>query len=181
MKTLNISVRDLCFIAFFAALIAVCAQIAVPLPGGVPMTLQSWAIALAGLVLGPKNGTLAAVVYVLLGGAGAPVFANFTGGIGVILRPTGGFILSFPLVALLAGLGERTGHTGWTVLGLVTGTLVNWWAGMLYFSWVTSSSLQAAFAAAVLPFIPAAILRTALLPLISKSIKAALTKGRVLS
>ena len=175
----KLTVRELCQIALFTATIAVCAQIAVPLPGMVPFTLQAWAISLAGLVLGPKNGTIAAIIYVLLGAVGAPVFAQFSGGMGVILRHTGGFILSFPLMALLAGLGERTGKLPFVFAGLVVGTLVNWMVGMLYFSWVLNTSLTAAFAAAVLPFIPSAILRTALLPFVGRAVKAALAAARV--
>ena len=175
----KLTVRELCQIAVFTAIIAVCAQIAIPLPGMVPFTLQAWAVCLAGLVLGPRNGTIAAVTYVLLGAVGAPVFAQFSGGMGVILRHTGGFILSFPLMALLAGLGERTGKLPLVFAGLAAGTLVNWLAGMLYFSWVLSTSLAAAFAAAVLPFIPSAVLRTTLLPFASRGIKAALSAAKV--
>ena len=177
----KLTVRELCQIALFTATIAVCAQIAVPLPGMVPFTLQAWAISLAGLVLGPKNGTIAAVVYVLLGVVGAPVFAQFTGGMGVILRHTGGFILSFPLMALLAGLSERTGKLPFIFAGLAAGTLVNWLVGMLYFSWVLQTSLEAAFVAAVLPFIPSAVLRTALLPFVGRAIKTALVAAGVRS
>ncbi|MCL2857880.1 MAG: biotin transporter BioY [Oscillospiraceae bacterium] len=175
----RISVRELCQIGLFTAVIAVCAQFTIPLPGMVPFTLQAWAICLAGLVLGPKNGTIAAIIYVLLGAVGAPVFAQFSGGMGVILRHTGGFILSFPLVALLAGLGERTGKLPWVFAGLAAGTLVNWLVGMLYFSLVLSTSLAVAFTAAVLPFIPSAALRVILLPFVSKGIKAALSAARV--
>ena len=177
----KLTVRELCQIGLFAAVIAVCAQIQIPLPGGVPFTLQAWAICLAGLVLGPKNGTVAAVVYVLLGAVGAPVFAQFSGGMGVILRHTGGFILSFPLVALFAGLGERTGKLPRVYAGLAAGTLVNLLAGMLYFSRVLSTSLAVAFTAAVAPFIPTTILGVILLPFISRGIKAALAAARVQS
>ena len=180
MKQTKLSVREMCHIAIFTAVIVAFAMMPpIPLPGGVPITLQSWAIALAGLVLGPKNGALAALTYVLLGAAGAPVFAGFTGGMGVILRPTGGFILSFPLVALLAGLGERKDGLRWTVSGLVAGTLVNWLCGMLWLSWVLSVNLQAAFVMAVAPFIIPAALRCALLPAIGAGVKAALRKARM--
>jgi len=175
----NLSILELCHIGIFAAIIVVCAQIAIPLPGGVPMTLQAWGIALAGLVLGPKNGTLAALVYVMLGAVGVPVFAHFRGGMGVLLGPTGGFILSFPLMAFLAGVGDSKRSMIWVVSGLVAGTIVNWLCGMLYFIFITSNSLTVAFTVTVLPFIPAAIIRTILLPVISKSIKTELARGGV--
>ena len=97
----------MCHISIFAAIIAVCAQVSLPMPYGVPLTLQTFAIQLAGVVLGPKKGALAALVYITLGAVGVPVFAGFTGGMGIVLGVTGGFILSFPLLALLAGIGSR--------------------------------------------------------------------------
>jgi biotin transport system substrate-specific component len=175
----KISTRELCFIALFVALISVCAQVTVPQPGGVPFTLQAWAVALAGLVLGPKNGMWAALVYVLLGALGVPVFAGFSGGFGVILRPTGGFLLSFPVMALLAGWGEKKGGLVWPLLGLGAGTVFNWACGMLYFSWVTSLSLLTSFGYAVAPFIIVGVVRTAALPFIGKSIKTAIRKAGI--
>jgi biotin transport system substrate-specific component len=107
------------------------------------------------------------------------VFAGFTGGLGIILRHTGGFILSFPLLALLAGLGERREGIVWTYLGLSAGTIVNWLSGMFFFSAVTGSTLQAAFAAAVAPFIIVGIVKIAVLPLLNKSLKLAMRKAQV--
>jgi biotin transport system substrate-specific component len=177
MNIKKLSTRELCGISLFASVTAVCAQISLPLPGGVPFTLQTWAICLAGVVLGAKNGTLSAAIYVLLGAVGVPVFANFTGGVGIISGPTGGFILSFPILALLAGMGGSKKNVIWLVAGLVAGTIVNWLAGMVYFSFVLSLSLQAAFAAAVLPFIPSAVIRIVFVTVLGKSIKTALAKS----
>ena len=178
MKTKTFSTRTLCYVGIFTAIIAACAQIVIPQPGGVPFTLQAWAVALGGLVLGPKNGALAALVYVLLGAAGAPVFAAFTGGLGVIMRPTGGFILSFPIMALLAGLVAQK-KLPWQWLGLAAGSLVNWTAGLLWFNGVTGLGLEVSFGYAVAPFILVGVVRTAVLPLISRSLKAALRKAQV--
>ena len=177
MKTKKISVRELCYIGLFTAVTAICAQISIPLPYGVPFTLQTWAICLAGVVLGTKMGTLSAIIYVLLGAAGVPVFARFTGGINIVLGPTGGFILSFPILALFAGIGESKKQTHWLVAGLVSGTIVNWLAGMMYFSFVLSMNLQTAFTGAVLPFIPSAIIRIIFVTVIGKNIKTRLTKS----
>lgn len=169
--------RELAHVAIFTAIIAVCAQIVIPQPGGVPFTLQAWAVSLAGLVLGPKKGALAAFVYILMGTAGAPVFAAFTGGIGVFMRPTGGFILSFPVVALLAGLGERRGGIVWVLTGLGLGSLFNWAVGLLWFNWITGLGLAVSFGYAVAPFIIVGVVRTAVLPMVSKSIKIAMRKA----
>ena len=102
--------KELCLMAVFTALISAFSQLSVPLPGGVPMTLQTYIIPVAGIVLGPQLGFFAALVYILLGAAGAPVFANFSGGFAAIAGMTGGFLVSFPLMALLAGLGDQAGR-----------------------------------------------------------------------
>ncbi len=96
------NVRNLVQIAAFTALLAIMAQISIPMPAGVPMTMQTLAVPLAGLILGANRGTLATVLYVLLGIFGVPVFAGFSGGPGIAFGITGGFIISFPLMAYLA-------------------------------------------------------------------------------
>jgi len=172
---------DMCLIALFTALMAVCAQIAVPLPGGVPFTLQTWAIALAGVVLGPKNGTIATLVYIALGAMGAPVFANWSGGFAIIVGRTGGFIMSFPLIALLAGFGARMGKREivkviWLIVGLTLGTALNLFVGMVYFDFVMQVGWQAAFGFSVAPFLVSSVLRIVFVAVLGKSICYALDK-----
>jgi biotin transport system substrate-specific component len=100
-----LSTTDLALVASFAALIAVCSYAAaIPVGGaGVPITLQTFAVLLAGLVLGPLRGLLAVVLYYLLGIAGLPVFAEHSAGASVFTGPTAGYLYSFALVALVAG------------------------------------------------------------------------------
>src|SRR5918912_1625773 len=88
-----------------AAVTAVAAQIAIPLPfSPVPFTLQVLAVVLSGLLLRSRYGALAQAIYVLVGAVGVPVFAQFSGGLGVVLGPTGGYLLSYPVAAAVAGL-----------------------------------------------------------------------------
>ena len=171
--------KKIAYISMFAAIIAVCAQISIPLPGGVPITLQTWAVALSGVVLGAKAGAMATVVYILLGAVGIPVFTNLGAGVGIILGPTGGFILSFPLQAFLSGIGTGKKHIAWLLAGLLAGTVVNLSAGMVFFSFVLSTNLQAAFAAAVLPFIPGEIVKIILVAVVGRSINFALAKSGI--
>ncbi len=95
---------DLAMIALFAALTAVLSQIAIPLPFGVPVTLQTFAVSLCGYFLGTKKGTAAIAVYILLGMAGVPVFTGFKGGLVCLFSVTGGFIWSFPALTAACGL-----------------------------------------------------------------------------
>ena len=168
--------RDLCHISVFAALIVICAQVSIPMPLGVPMTLQTFAIPLAGVVLGPRKGMFAVIVYVLLGAIGAPVFAGFKGGLGVLFGPTGGFILSFPLMTFLAGVCERKGGTMWLVTGLIAGAVVNYICGMVFFVFVMPSNFTTAFTACVLPFLPTAVIKIIMVAVSGRTIKTALKK-----
>jgi biotin transport system substrate-specific component len=98
--------KNIIFIGLFAAITAVLSQIAIPLPTNVPLTLQTFAVALAGYFLGAVKGTVSMLVYVMLGAVGVPVFANWKGGFGVITGATGGFIVGFIFMALLCGVGS---------------------------------------------------------------------------
>ena len=103
MDKINASSRkfrtiDLAYIAVGAALIAACSWISIPLT--VPFTLQTFAVFFVLAALGGRRGTWSILVYILLGAAGVPVFAEFTSGIGILLGNTGGYILGF----LLSGL-----------------------------------------------------------------------------
>lgn len=161
MKKLNSNIQDLCMIGLFTAVIVIMAQIAIPMPLGVPMTMQTFAITLAGIVLGSKNGALASLIYMLLGAIGLPVFANFTGGWQSFVGPTGGFILSFPLMAYVIGLGVeyRGKWKGYPLIGLTLGTALNFLCGILMFCSLTNSSFAIGFATCALPFIPTAVIK----------------------
>ena len=102
----RLGTTDLALVAAFAALISVCTYIgSIPVGGqGVPFTLQTFAVMLAGCVLGPVRGFLAVSLYLLLGVIGLPVFAQHASGLGVFTRVSGGYLLSFPIAALVGGL-----------------------------------------------------------------------------
>jgi biotin transport system substrate-specific component len=103
---------DVALVATFAAFIAVCAILpAIPVPGSaVPITLQTFGVMLAGLVLGARRGALAALLYLAVGAAGLPVFSGGAGGIGVFAGLSAGYLIAFPLAAALAGyLATRAG------------------------------------------------------------------------
>ncbi|MBO4377012.1 MAG: biotin transporter BioY [Lachnospiraceae bacterium] len=196
-KTLRI-----CYIAIFTAIICVISQLpGIPLPGGVPMTLQTLVIPLAGLILGPLDGFVATLLYILLGIVGLPVFSGFTGGIGIVMGATGGFIVSFPLMALFAGLGDRLGEKVGEksgdksrkkavyyvslYAGLVLGAVINYvvgtlWFAKIYVGAINSENMAAGFAACVLPFIPTSIIKIVLAGIIGLTIKRALRKAGLL-
>ena len=149
MKTI-----DLVICSLFVAMTAVLAQISIPFPGGVPLTLQLLSVSLCGILLGSKKGFISILVYVILGAIGLPVFAGFTGGFQYIIGYSGGFLVSFPIVALIIGLiSERTNNMVFIFLSAILGLLINYTVGSLVFSLVTNSSIMAAISACVIPFI----------------------------
>lgn len=98
---------DLARIAVFAALVAALA-LTPPVPfGPIPLTLQTLGVALTGLCLGPWRGFAAMALYVAVGAAGLPVFSGGAAGLGILIGPTGGYLLSFPLAALVGGFVAR--------------------------------------------------------------------------
>ncbi len=140
------SVRDICYAGLFAAVIAVMAQISIPMPLGVPMTMQTFAITLAAVVLGSKLSAIATLVYLLLGAVGVPVLANFSGGIDKFVGPTGGFLISFPIMAYIIGLGveHRDAFKGAFPVAVVVGTVVNYIVGVILFVIVANSTVSVA-------------------------------------
>ncbi len=147
--------------AMFAALMMIGANIASFLIiGGVPITLQTFFAILAGMLLGKRQGAIAMLVYALIGLAGLPVFAQFSGGLDTILSPSFGFILSFIFVAYIAGyiVEKYPSKVGFVVAGLV-GLLFNYVFGTnwmyaaykLWFSAPEGFSYKMAWAWMVVP------------------------------
>ena len=101
-RTRSIAPADLAYIAVFAALLSALSQINVTF-GPVPFTLQTLGVSLTALVLGPWRGAAAVALYLVVGIAGLPVFAQGKAGIGVLLGPTGGYLISFMFSAILVG------------------------------------------------------------------------------
>ena len=101
---LSLDARDLARIAVFAALIIVLGTVAVPLPGGVPVTAQTLAVMLAGTVLGARRARLAVLVVLVLAAVGLPVLSGGRGGLGVFVGPTAGYLLGWVFGAWVIGL-----------------------------------------------------------------------------
>lgn len=127
---------DMAYIGIFTVLITICSWISIPT--AIPFSLQTFAVFLAVSVLGGKRGTMAVVVYVLLGAVGVPVFAEFTGGIGIILRSTGGYIIGFIFSALVMWLMESMlGRKLWVqAISMVLGLLACYAVGTAWFLFV---------------------------------------------
>lgn len=149
---------DMAYVAVFAVLIAICSWISIPT--AIPFTLQTFAVFLAVTVLGGRRGTMAVVVYVLLGAIGVPVFAEFTGGLGIILRNTGGYLIGFIFAALVMWLMEHLfGRKLWVqavsmALGMVTYyTLGTIWFMQVYMRTTGDVGVMTVLGWCVIPFV----------------------------
>ena len=149
---------DLVYIALGAVLIAICSWISIPTT--VPFTMQTFAVFFVLSALGGKRGTMAIIVYVLLGAVGIPVFAHFTSGIGILLGSTGGYIAGFIFMGLVYWLivhflGKKT----WVeILAMVAGLAVCYAFGTVWFMIVYAHAngavgLAMVLAWCVIPFI----------------------------
>ncbi|CAD2073287.1 biotin transporter BioY [Phocicoccus pinnipedialis] len=125
--------KQLILVALFAALIAIGAQISIPI-GPVPITLQAPMVILAGCLLGSRYGVLSVVVYILIGLIGIPVFAGGSGGLASLVSPSFGFIIGFLPLAFFAGLAARSESSLFMSGIIVTiGVLILFAIGLVYF------------------------------------------------
>ena len=146
--------------ALFAALISAGCFIQIPIPGLIPIVIQDMLAMLAGLILGPLYGGAAALIFLVLGAIGLPVFSG-VGGIAVITEgPTGGFLIGYLLGAIVAGLvaGKRP-DASWLRLSIaaVASMAAIFAAGALRFAMLLPESNV--WALAVVPFIPGTIIK----------------------
>lgn len=174
----RLGVADMAYIALFAAVIAICSWMAIP--AAVPFTLQTLGVFLAVGVLGGRRGTLAVLVYLLLGAIGLPVFSGFEGGLGKLLGATGGYIIGFVGSALVMWAMERLPlREGLRLtLSMVLGLVVCYAFGTAWFMQVYAQQsgeigLTSALTMCVFPFVVPDLIKIGLAQIIAKRLKAA--------
>lgn len=176
MQTKKMKTLDMVYIALFACLMAICSWISIP--GEVPFTLQTMGVFLAIGLLGGKRGTLAVLVYILMGVVGLPVFSGFSGGIGKLVGVTGGYIVGFLASALVMWAMEALlGKKKWVLaLSMVIGLLVCYafgtaWFMVLYTSSKGAITLGAVLGMCVIPYIIPDVIKIAVALLLTNILK----------
>lgn len=167
--------------ALFAAIIAIFAQLTIPLPL-VPITGQTLAVGLAITILGLQYGTIAVTLYIALGAIGLPVFSGMSGGFGVIIGPTGGYIIGFLVQALGMGLYlERFGYTKTHALvANLIGMIITLIIGALWLKLFMHLSWMQAFVTGVVAFVPVGILKAVIAGWFGSILRERLIKARLL-
>jgi len=185
IKSMKLNLKEINLIALFTAVTAILAQISIPVPfSPVPVTLSILGVMLSSLILGRKCGIISQVVYILLGTAGVPVFAGFRGGLSVLLSPTGGYIISYPIIALVIGtlLNQRTSTSFFKMAGIALAGLIICYAfGTTWLAIVASLGPAEAIAAGVLPFILPDVAKVIISVILGRQIKNALAKAGLAS
>lgn len=178
---MKLSVRNMILIAMFTAITAVSAQIAIPLPfSPVPFTLQVLAVCLAGGILGSKLGALSQIVYLLLGAVGAPVFAKMSGGAGILVGATGGYLLSYPIAAFVIGfIMEKKRDFKTAIMAMLLALVLIYGMGLVQLKYVTGLSWNAAYMAGVAQFIIPDIIKMVMAAVLSLSVSNALQKSNL--
>ena len=176
-----VDLRKMMITALFASIIAVLAQVTIPLPL-VPITGQTLAIGLAATILGSRYGTIAVLLYILMGAIGLPVYAQFSGGLGILFGPTGGFLFAFLPTALVIGYYlEKRGFTlRNAIVANLIGTLVSLVGGTIWLKYFVDLSWTAAFLSGFAPFIVVGILKALLAAWAGITIRNRLSSSRIL-
>lgn len=183
---LKFTVKDITMAGMTAALLAVISQISLPMPSGVPITIQVFGVALIGSVLGPKLSFVSVLTYVLLGGAGLPIFSSFHGGLGVLAGVTGGYIWGWLFMAPLCGIHlKKTSSFLSNILFILFGLLglmLDELAGGLQWAFLSETmSLGAILIYSATAFIPKDIVLTILGLLLGKQVRKTLVRSVILS
>ncbi|MGL4736011.1 MAG: biotin transporter BioY [Cellulosilyticaceae bacterium] len=144
--------KEITMVGLGATLMGVFSQLSIPLPT-VPLTLQVFGAIILAIVLGAKRGTYAMMIYILIGSIGVPVFSNFSRGLGVVIGPTGGYILGFIALAFVVGKAVEQ-RSRMVRIGMVyCGLFIQYAIGTLQLKAVLGMNWQEAMLAGVYPFI----------------------------
>ena len=140
-------------VGVFVAIISICAWISIPMVP-IPITLQILGVFITASILGAKLGTVSIIIYILLGAVGLPVFSNFTGGFGILLSPTGGFIIGFIFTALTIGIITSFKNSILTnTLAMLLGLLLSYLFGTVWYCIYANVDFITAVLVCVVPFL----------------------------
>lgn len=168
----NLSTHEMVLVGLCAALMGVFSQLAIPLPfTTVPLTLQAFGVVIIAIILEAKLATFALLVYTLVGAIGLPVFANFGRGLGVVVGPTGGYIIGFIAMAFIIGFVARQKNKILLALGVYIGLAVEFVFGVMQLKWVLGLSMEDALISGLYPFLLKDIIMAGLGTIVALQIK----------
>lgn len=164
--------------ALFAAIMCILGPMSLPI-GPVPISLTNLVIYFAVMILGTKLGTISYVIYLLLGAFGLPVFSAYSGGIGKLLGPTGGYLIGFIPMAIITGIVLDKWKKALipTIVGMVGATLVAYVFGTIWFVISMDCTVLYALTVCVFPFLFGDFLKIMIAIIVGREIKKRLAKA----
>lgn len=175
----KITTQQMALVAIMTALTCILAPFSLPI-GPVPISLTNLVIYFSLYLLGWKLGTLSYVIYLLIGLVGVPVFSGFTAGPAKLFGPTGGYLIGFIPMAIIAGIVIDKYTEKWLLclLAMIVGTIVCYTLGTAWLAYEAKMDMMAALWAGVIPFIPGDLVKMALAILIAPKIRAQVCRAR---
>ncbi len=175
--TTHSQTRQMAQTGMFTALLAVCSQIAVPLPMGVPINLALLAVYLAAFLLPRRQALLSVSIFLLLGAIGLPVFANFQGGPAALFGKTGGYLLGYLGTAAVVSVCQDWADNFWKrCLICALGLLACYVPGTAWFMLITNLSLPVSLGYCVYPFLPGDALKIAAAAYVAPKLQRAMAR-----
>lgn len=176
----RIATKEIVCAGMFTAVLSILSQISIPMPSGVPITLQTFAVALTGVVLAWKLGTASTVIYILLGAVGVPVFSEFSGGLSVLVGYTGGFIWGFIILVMLSGIGILMKNKVFGMMLGILGLALCHLLGVLQFMAVAGMNFAESFLLASAPYLLKDVISVILAFIVGAQIRTRLLKAGLL-
>lgn len=179
VKTHGITTKQLALVGVMTAVTCIIAPFSIPLPfSPVPISLTNLVIYISIFILGTKLSTISFLIYLLLGTVGLPVFSSFSGGLGKLVGPTGGYLIGFIFLALIAGafVEHFPGRTIYAVAGMVLGTCVCYLFGTVWLAMQMHLTFPEALASGVLPYLPGDCIKIIIAMLLGPKLKNAIQR-----
>lgn len=149
------NIYQITIIGLMTSVICILGPLSIPI-GIVPISFTNLAIYFALYILGAKKATMSFLIYMLIGLVGVPVFSGFAGGPSKLFGPTGGYIIGFFFMTLIAGVFIDKFYERWYLCftGMILGMTVCYVFGTVWLSIQTDMTVSTALAVGVIPFIP---------------------------
>lgn len=181
---MKFTLKEIILIGLFTALTSIFAQIAIITPfTPVPITLEILAVFLSGIILEKRCSAFSQLIFILLGITGIPVFAHFRGGLDIIIGPTGGYILSFPVMAYITGYildKKKKISKADIILALFLSIIICYITGTLQLGLILGLDYRKAVIMGVVPFIPFDIIKAVFAGIIGYQLRKSLIKANLL-
>ena len=180
---MKVKIRSITLIAMFTAVMAVCSQISIPLPfSPVPFSMGIFAVFLTGALLTKYQAFAALVVYLLLGAVGIPVYSQFSGGISVLIGPTGGYLVAYAIMAFLIAFAcEKFPKHSYlaSMISMHLSLMICYLLGSGWLAIQTGTNFGAALMTGALPFAVFDIIKAVLSASLAFALRKALKKANI--